>query len=112
MDHLASFQVIAEQENIDRGRSSWRYSREAREQALAFCRLERRRGESFTAIAEQLQISTLTLSRWLDEPALPAFQEVRILEAPTSSLRVVLPSGLVIEGLDLAQAIELAKLLP
>ena len=36
---------------------------------------------------------------------------MKILEAPTSSLRVVLPSGLVIEGLDLAQAIELAKLL-
>ena len=75
MDHLASFQIIAERENSDRGRSSRRYSREAREQALAFCRLERRRGESFTAIAEQLRISTLTLSRWLDEPACQLFKK-------------------------------------
>jgi hypothetical protein len=54
----------------------------------------------------------LTLSRWLEEPAEPEFQEVKIFEAPPGGLRVVLPSGLSIEGLDLAQAVELAKLLP
>lgn len=112
MDHLASFRVIAERENRDRGRAGWRYSQEAREQALAFCRRERRKGASFAAVAEQLQISALTLSRWLEEPTQPAFQEVTIFEEPPGGLRVVLPSGLVIEGLDLAQAVELAKLLP
>jgi hypothetical protein len=68
MDHLASFRVAAERENQGRDRSGWRYSKDTRELATAFCRTERRIGRSFAAIAERLQISTLTLGRWLEEP--------------------------------------------
>jgi hypothetical protein len=112
MDPLASFRVAAERENQGRDRSGWRYSKATRELATAFCGAERRVGKSFATIAERLQISTLTLGRWLEEPAEPAFQEVKIFEGSPGGLRVVLPSGLSIEGLDLAQAVELAKLLP
>lgn len=117
MDHLAAFQEIARRENQGRERTGWRYTQEARRCAVAFCREQRRSGSSFSAIAESLGITTMTLGRWLEEPEKPTFHqiEVRPVAIPAfggGSLRVVLPSGLSIEGLNLAQAAELARILP
>lgn len=116
MDYLARFQETARRENQGRERKGWRYSKEARRLAVAFCQEERRLARSFSSIAESLGITTLTLGRWLDEPANPAFHQIEV--SPVSQfacgggLRVVLPSGLAIEGLDLDQVVELARLLP
>jgi hypothetical protein len=118
MDHLEAFRAAARRDNQDRERSGWRYSKEARRLAVAYCREERRSGISFSRISESLGITTLTLGRWLEEPEQePTFHqmEVRELSRPTlaaESLRVVLPSGLAVEGLTLGQVIELARLLP
>lgn len=117
MDHLAAFQEIARRENQGRERTGWRYTQEARRSAVAFCQEQRRSGSSFGAIAESLGITTMTLGRWLEEPAQPTFHqiEVRPVAHPAfagGGLRVVLPSGLSIEGLNLAQAAELARILP
>ncbi len=118
MDHLEAFGAAARRDNQGRDRSGWRYSKEARRLAVAYCRNERRSGISFSRIAESLGITTLTLGRWLEEPEQEAtFHQIEVHEvsrpvAPTESLRVVLPSGLAVEGLSLGQVIELARLLP
>ncbi len=67
--------------------------------------------------AESLGITTLTLGRWLEEPASPTFHEVEVRSIaqsayPVDGLRILLPSGLAIEGLNLGQVVELARLLP
>src|SRR5262245_43330175 len=107
MDHLSDFQECARRENRGRQRRAWRYSREARRIAVAYAREHRDLGSTFASIAESLGVSPLTLSRWLEEPFEPVFHEVELpLDQPAShGLRVILPSGLVIEGLDLAQLI-------
>lgn len=117
MEHLVKFQEVAGRQNQGRERGGWRYNKEARGLAIGFCQEQRRLGSPFSAIAESLGITTLTLGRWLEEPAQPTFHqiEVRPVADPALSaggLRVVLPSGLAIEGVNLAQALELARLLP
>lgn len=118
MDHLEAFRAAARRDNQGRERSGWRYSREARRLAVSYCRNERRSGISFSRISESLGITTLTLGRWLEEPEQePTFHQVDVRnlswpESSTESLRVVLPSGLTVEGLTLGQVVELARLLP
>lgn len=117
MDHLAAFQEAARRENQGRDRTGWRYSKEARRLAVAYCHEERRSGCSFSTVAESLGITTLTLGRWLEEPAQPTFHQVEVRPAVQPAfagpgLRVMLPSGLAIDGLNLAQVVELARLLP
>lgn len=117
MDHLAAFQEAARRENQGRERTGWRYSEEARRLAATYCHAERRLGRSFSSIAESLGITTPTLGRWLEEPPPPTFHqiELRPISPPASAgtgLRVLLPSGLAIEGLSLGQVVELARLLP
>lgn len=115
MDKLAAFKEIAGRQNQDRERSGWRYTKESRQLALSHCHEQRRAGRPFSAIAEELGITTPTLGRWLEEPVEPGFHEVKLAPAspaPGGGLRVVLPSGLCIEGLDLGQVVELARLLP
>lgn len=117
MDQLAAFQEAASRENQGRERTGWRYSKELRRLAVAYCQGERRSGRSFSRVAESLGITTLTLGRWLEEPVQPTFHqiEVRAVVPPSfagTGLRIVLPSGLAIEGLNLGQVVELARLLP
>ncbi|MCG8462017.1 MAG: hypothetical protein MI919_37515 [Holophagales bacterium] len=71
---------------------------------------------SFSRIAEELGISTVTLGRWIREGTteeLPGFQEVVVEHddesSSSDSLAVVLPNGVRIEGLSLAHASELAR---
>jgi len=85
--------------------------------AVAYCHGERRSGSPFSTVAESLGITTLTLGRWLEEPGQPTFHQVEVHSIaspgpPGAGLRVLLPSGLAIDGLNLAQVVELARLLP
>lgn len=117
MDHLAAFQETAGRENQGRERAGWRYSKEARRLAVAHCQNERRTGLSFSSIADSLGITTQTLGRWLEEPAQATFHQIEVRQVaqsayPVDGLRILLPSGLAIEGLNLGQVVELARLLP
>lgn len=118
MDHLEAFRAAARRDNHGRDRSGWRYSKEARRLAVLYCRNERCSGIPFSRISESLGITTLTLGRWLEEPEQePVFHRIEVGElsrptSPAEGLRVVLPSGLAVEGLTLGQVIELARWLP
>ena len=121
MDRAQHFRDAAAHLNRDRGKNGWRYPANLRILAVEHCREQRRAKLPFSQIAAQLGVSTVTLGRWIERAEAPAsqpnepvtFREVVISpETPpvsTASLAVVLPSGLRIEGLGLADALELAR---
>lgn len=117
MDRAIRFREAAACANRHRERMGWRYPEALRHLAVVHCEERRREQGSYREIAEELGISALTLSRWRDqlEPSRPpGFREVHLEdEAPktTAALSVVTPGGVRIEGLDLAQAVELARAL-
>lgn len=117
MDRATQFREAAARTNRHRERMGWRYPEALRRLAVEHCEARRRDQCSFSEIAEDLGISALTLNRWrsqLEASAQPRFREVH-LEEPESTmpaaLSVVTPGGVRIEGLDLAQAVELARAL-
>ena len=114
MDRAEQFREAAAQENLGRQRTGWRYSRELRALAVEHCRRERRTGRPWTEIAEELGVSTVTLSRWLEEPAVAGFRAVTVVadelaSESSSSLAAVTPGGLRLEGLSWSQVKELAR---
>ena len=114
MDRAEQFREAAAQENLGRQRTGWRYSRELKALAAAHCRQERRADRPWTEIAAELGVSTVTLSRWLQEPPVVGFRAVTVVadEAvsdSSSSLTAVTPGGLRLEGLSWSQVKELAR---
>ena len=122
MDRATQFREAAALANRHRDKTGWRYPDALRRLAVEHC-LERRRARcAYSTIAEELGISALTLSRWraqTEGPPKPGFREVHV-EEPASAmsppwsipmLSVVTPNGVRVEGLDLAQALELARAL-
>ena len=82
-----------------------RYSHGLRQQVTAWADGERRRGREWQSIATDLGIDRGTLKRWCTEgPAL-----VPVVVRPTGAsepVTLVAPSGWRIEGLSLAQALD------
>ena len=120
MDRVRRFRESAAVENQGRQRLGWRYSADLKALGVAHCRARREDGGSYAEIAEELGISALTLSRWLEsgKPSASAFRPVEVVAEPGSltsieagSLRVILPTGLRIEGLVWPQVLELARVL-
>jgi hypothetical protein len=119
MDQARRFREAAAKENQGRQRLGWRYSSKVKALGVAHCRARRQGGGSFIAIAEELGISALTLSRWwkVPRPTPATFRPVKVVESETSAqiegqcLCVVTPGGLRIEGLAWSQVLELAGVL-
>ena len=121
MDRARRFRESARQHNQDRERMGWRYPAELRALAVEHCQAERDAGRAYSAIAAELGITPLTLSRWLSEPP-PQELGVRerrlvpveVVDEPprregSSGLCVVTPAGWRIEGLAWPQVLELAR---
>ena len=113
MDRARQFRENAAEENRGRARKGWRYSRQLRLLAAEHCRQERQSGRPWTEIADELGISAVTLSRWLEEPA-AGFRPVAVvadqeISESSSSLTAVTPGGLRLEGLSWSQVMELAR---
>jgi hypothetical protein len=115
MDKATKFREIAERHNEGRGRRGWRYPSEIRTLALGYCDEARKTGVSMAAIAAELGITPMSLSRWLDEglPA-PAVLPVQVVESPideqrSPTLSAVTPGGLRIEGLDWPRVLDLVR---
>lgn len=118
MDLADEFRQLNEDRQHQDGRGR-RYSAKSRRLAVRFCRERRRAGRPFSEIATALGVHVATLGRWLEAdadetaPQKSRFHPVAVAEPsppPTSStLSVTLPSGLRVEGLELAEVIELAK---
>ena len=116
MDRAKQFREAAARENQGRQRTGWRYSPDLRALGTEYCRSQRRAGRPFREIAEDLGISTLTLSRWHDESSSAGFRPVEVIAdseigdpAEEMSLSVLTPGGLRIEGLSWPQVLELAR---
>ena len=117
MDRAKQFRQIAAEENRDRSRTGWRYSERLKALAVSHIREARRAQRSWSSIAEELGVSTLTVSRWFAEAPEARFHPVEVVErhepapAEPGDLVAVLPSGLRLEGLSWPQALELARAL-
>ena len=120
MDRARRFRKAAAEANRGRQLQGWRYGAELKSLAVAHCRVRRQSGGSFAEIAEELGVSTLTLSRWLKAPgsAAAVFRAVEVVAEPESSVEIeagplcaITPGGLRIEGLMWSQVLELARVL-
>ena len=116
MDRAKQFRETAARENQGRQRNGWRYSPDLRALGAEYCRSQRRAGRVFREIAEDLGVSTLTLSRWHDESPSAGFRPVEVVAdsevrdpVEEMSLSVITPGGLRIEGLSWPQVLELAR---
>ena len=113
MDRANQFCQAAAQHNSGREKHCWRYPHELKQLAIEFCRETQATGRSLRNIAAELGLSKNTLSRWLAQhesakPSLAGFHSVRVVEPlpgshAASTLRVVTPGGLRIEGLTLSR---------
>jgi DNA-binding transcriptional regulator YiaG len=120
MDRARQFREAAAHLNRDRGKTGWRYPDSLRAIAVEHCREQRRAQLSFSRIATELGVSTVTLGRWIERAeTLPSSEDERaafrqvVIEperlANTNGLALVLPSGLRIEGLGVDDALELVR---
>ena len=116
MDRAKQFRESAAQENEGRQKSGWRYSRELRTLAAEHCRRQREAGYALTEVAAELGVSTVTLSRWLEDRPSAGFLPVAVVADPAapesasiSPLTAVTPGGLRLEGLTWSQVMELAR---
>ncbi len=119
MNQAEKFRQTAAYHNQDRTRMGWRYSEDLRRIAIEYCRTRRLEGAPFAEIADDLDITVLTLKRWtttaeeslkaIDEA--PSFRPV-LVSRPTADdrvLSVVMPNGVRIEGLSWEQTLQLAE---
>ena len=111
---------------IQAGRSKkWRCPWDLRSRLVAYARACRERGEPYGDIAARLGLVESTLARWLRRDrvtASPGFRSVAIVAAGEGAqetgasreppvLRLVTPRGYAVEGLDVATAAYLLRVL-
>jgi transposase-like protein len=89
-----------------------RYPEEARGVAVAYARSRERDGATVHRAARELGIPMTTLQSWM-RASMPAFQRVTVEAAAVRGARLVVrtPSGLIVEGLDVAGVAELSRAL-
>jgi transposase-like protein len=106
---IRRFRTACRREERGRGR----YPAGARDAAVAYGRARERDGATVHRAARELGIPMQTLQAWM-RAAAPAFRRVTV-EAPDASapprLVVRTPSGLIVEGLDVAGVAELSRAL-
>ena len=92
-----------------------RFTSGVRKDAIALARRWIGAGKPRTVLADALGIHKTTLSNWLTprtKPRPKKVREVQVAEVVTGpTLTAVFPSGLRVEGLDVATVLELAKAL-
>ena len=117
MDRAKQFREWAARENQGRTKAGWRYSEELKGLAAAYARERRQSGDTWATLSEELGVSALTLGRWLESEARPRFHPVEVVneeversESWPTSLSVLTPNGLRIEGLEWAQVLELTRI--
>lgn len=101
-----------------RGRGK-RYPRELREQALAILERSVEAGWSLASVADELGVPPITLSRWAkagnNGEGRGGFRPVSVVESresfPRQHIVVVTPGGVRVEGLDLAGALKMVRVL-
>ncbi len=105
MDRAEQFRKDAARENRERARTGWRYSSALRALAVEHCRGARDEGRAWAEIADELGVSTLTLSRWLELAPTASFRAVTVVEqeptprpSPAGSLSAITPSDQLLQN--------------
>ncbi len=87
-----------------------RFPRELKAELASFAQTESAAGASVAQIARSLGVSAPSVRRWLDSaPGAATLVAVGSVEVPARTLRVTLPGGLVVEGLDVAGVAALSR---
>jgi hypothetical protein len=110
-ERVRRFRVAADRHRGVRKRG--RYPIEARRAAVEYAQSRQREGATIHRAATELDLPMPTLQVWM-QAAAPVFRRVAVAPAMSSeSARLVArtPSGLSIEGLDLAGVVTLARAL-
>jgi hypothetical protein len=94
------------------GRGRRVYPVEARSVAVAYARSREREGSTVHRAARELGIPMITLQSWIRRST-SAFRRVTVEATPAIAMRLVVrtPSGLIVEGLDVAGVAELSRAL-
>jgi hypothetical protein len=102
-------------EQTSTGTRRRRFAPEVKRAVLRFAREGRAQGESWVSLGRQLGLDGAKLRAWCREargPEVGVIQPVEVVDTPASApLSVVAPSGVRIEGLSVAGAAELLRLL-
>ena len=116
---LEAFREGLQEAGIQPGRGV-RYPQALRRIAVDYAQEARHRGHSRRGCAENLGVSDVTLSRWIEEAGLPVpefgetapLREVVLTDSRLGrSLSLVTPEGFRVEGLDVAELAELLRAL-
>lgn len=91
-----------------------RYPEELRAEAVALARMAVGQGESLGAVAAELGVGAVTLSRWMEDPPATEWRPVEVVEEPESvsessstaspGLVLITSRGHRLEGLSLDEA--------
>jgi hypothetical protein len=114
MDHaVVKFRRAAARENRGRRGLQRRYSRAVQQQAVDYCRMRRRAGDGFRAVAAALGVADWSLRRWMKASKQQGrFHPVQVV-APTPPPPIanivirVTADGARVEGLDVEAAAQL-----
>jgi len=99
---VREFRKRARLENGGRGGRSLRYSRELRQEAVAYLSRKKREGVGLAVVASELGVSSWSLWRWVQESERRvALVPVEVTETEESTgLFLVTPRGYRVEGLS------------
>jgi len=115
-DRVQRFKALVRQLMGGRRGRGVRYPQAVRMEAVTFAHEALASGASLSRIAASLGLGEVTLARWL-EPERVGLRKVEILGAEPARMPappgvvLVSPSGLRVEGLELAQVAELLRVL-
>jgi predicted transcriptional regulator len=107
---IEEFRTASEKRKKMEGRKPAPYTEEQKKFAVQFATEQLETGMTKAAVAKSLGISDMTIRKWLD-PEQKRFRRVQVVDgaAKQSSLVVVMPNGIRVEGLDLNGAVSLLR---
>lgn len=93
-----------------------RWEPKLKTEILEFITVRRKRGASYTTISKEIGVPFATIAEWAQElrtakSRKPTFQRVEVREEKARSLVLVHPSGVRVEGVDVATAAAILKAL-
>ena len=91
------------------------YSTKVKEAVAAYARQRRREGATWATISAEVGVSPTSVRKWMLSGPRPGFHQVLVVDAPepvtVAQLALSTPSGFVLSGFSLKQAVALLRTL-